>query len=71
MTGVPAGKSIVVPGMDSVPARASLDAPPAYNVAQSLGYTFAQHPRVLVQKILVHPVKRWLPRGRSGATLDR
>jgi NADP-dependent 3-hydroxy acid dehydrogenase YdfG len=38
--------------------RASLDALTADDVAQALVYAFAQHPRVLVEEILVRPVKQ-------------
>lgn len=41
--------------------RASLDALTADDVAQALVYAFAQHPRVLVQEILVRPVKQVVP----------
>ncbi|ARU93775.1 SDR family oxidoreductase [Tatumella citrea] len=41
--------------------RESLDALTPEDVAQSLVYAFAQHPRVLVQEILVRPVKQLAP----------
>jgi len=41
--------------------RQSLDALMPDDVAQSLVYAFAQHPRVLVQEILVRPVKQVAP----------
>jgi NADP-dependent 3-hydroxy acid dehydrogenase YdfG len=41
--------------------RQSLDALTPDDVAQSLVYAFAQHPRVLVQEILVRPVKQVAP----------
>jgi NADP-dependent 3-hydroxy acid dehydrogenase YdfG len=41
--------------------RASLDALTADDVAQALVYAFAQHPRVLVEEILVRPVKQVAP----------
>jgi NADP-dependent 3-hydroxy acid dehydrogenase YdfG len=41
--------------------RAALDALTADDVAQSLVYAFAQHPRVLVQEILVRPVRQVAP----------
>jgi NADP-dependent 3-hydroxy acid dehydrogenase YdfG len=41
--------------------RASLDALTADDVAQALLYAFAQHPRVLVEEILVRPVKQVAP----------
>jgi NADP-dependent 3-hydroxy acid dehydrogenase YdfG len=41
--------------------RASLDALTADDVAQALVYAYAQHPRVLVQEILVRPVKQIAP----------
>ncbi|GGF62460.1 clavaldehyde dehydrogenase [Azorhizobium oxalatiphilum] len=41
--------------------RQSLDALTPDDVAQSLVYAFAQHPRVLVQEILVRPVKQVEP----------
>jgi NADP-dependent 3-hydroxy acid dehydrogenase YdfG len=41
--------------------RQSLDALIPEDVAQSLVYAFAQHPRVLVQEILVRPVKQVAP----------
>lgn len=41
--------------------RESLDALTPDDVAQSLVYAFAQHPRVLVQEILVRPVKQIAP----------
>lgn len=41
--------------------RATLDALTPDDVAQSLVYAFAQHPRVLVQEILVRPVKQTAP----------
>jgi NADP-dependent 3-hydroxy acid dehydrogenase YdfG len=41
--------------------RQSLDALTPDDVAQSLVYAFAQHPRVLVQEILVRPVKQLAP----------
>lgn len=41
--------------------RQSLDALAPDDVAQSLVYAFAQHPRVLVQEILVRPVKQVEP----------
>jgi NADP-dependent 3-hydroxy acid dehydrogenase YdfG len=40
---------------------ASLDALTADDVAQALVYTFAQHPRVLVEDILLRPVKQVAP----------
>lgn len=41
--------------------RANLDALTAADVAQALVYAFAQHPRVLVEEILVRPVKQVAP----------
>jgi NADP-dependent 3-hydroxy acid dehydrogenase YdfG len=41
--------------------RHSLEALTPEDVAQSLVYAFAQHPRVLVQEILVRPVKQVSP----------
>jgi len=41
--------------------RESLEALTADDVAQALVYAFAQHPRVLVQEILVRPVKQVAP----------
>jgi NADP-dependent 3-hydroxy acid dehydrogenase YdfG len=41
--------------------RQRLDALTPGDVAQSLVYAFAQHPRVLVQEILVRPVKQVAP----------
>lgn len=41
--------------------RASLDALEPIDIAQALVYAFAQPPRVLVQEILVRPVKQILP----------
>lgn len=41
--------------------RQNLDALTSDDVAQSLIYAFAQHPRVLVQEILVRPVKQVAP----------
>jgi NADP-dependent 3-hydroxy acid dehydrogenase YdfG len=41
--------------------REALDALTPDDVAQSLVYAFAQHPRVLVQEILVRPVKQTDP----------
>jgi NADP-dependent 3-hydroxy acid dehydrogenase YdfG len=41
--------------------RESLDALTPDDVAQALVYAFAQHPRVLVQEILVRPVKQLDP----------
>ena len=41
--------------------RESLDALTADDVAQSLIYAFAQHPRVHVQEILIRPVKQIAP----------
>jgi NADP-dependent 3-hydroxy acid dehydrogenase YdfG len=41
--------------------RTSLDALMANDVAQALVYAFAQHPRVLVEEILVRPVKQTVP----------
>ncbi|WP_413729920.1 SDR family oxidoreductase [Sodalis sp. RH22] len=41
--------------------RAALDALHAENVAQAVVYAFAQPPRVLVQEILVRPVKQVAP----------
>jgi NADP-dependent 3-hydroxy acid dehydrogenase YdfG len=41
--------------------RASLDALAADDVAQALVYAFAQHPRVLVEEILVRPVRQVAP----------
>jgi NADP-dependent 3-hydroxy acid dehydrogenase YdfG len=41
--------------------REQLDALHAEDVAQALVYAFAQHPRVLVQEILVRPVKQLAP----------
>jgi NADP-dependent 3-hydroxy acid dehydrogenase YdfG len=41
--------------------REQLDALHAEDVAQALVYAFAQHPRVLVQEILVRPVKQVAP----------
>lgn len=41
--------------------RESLDALTADDVAQALVYSFAQHPRVLVEEILIRPVKQVAP----------
>ncbi|GBQ11285.1 hypothetical protein AA700_1041 [Acidiphilium acidophilum DSM 700] len=41
--------------------RATVDALTAEDVAQALIYSFAQHPRVLVEEILVRPVKQIAP----------
>ena len=41
--------------------RESLDALTAKDVAQALVYSFAQHPRVLVEEILIRPVKQITP----------
>jgi len=41
--------------------RESLDALTADDVAQALVYSFAQHPRVLVQEILIRPVRQVAP----------
>lgn len=41
--------------------RQTLDALQPEDVAQALVYAFAQHPRVLVQEILVRPVKQTSP----------
>lgn len=41
--------------------RESLDALSADDVAQALVYSFAQHPRVLVEEILIRPVKQVSP----------
>ena len=41
--------------------REILDALTAEDVAQALIYAFAQHPRVLVEEILVRPVKQVAP----------
>jgi len=41
--------------------REILDALTAEDVAQALVYAFAQHPRVLVEEILVRPVKQVAP----------
>ena len=41
--------------------RESVDALTADDVAQALVYSFAQHPRVLVEEILVRPVKQVTP----------
>ncbi|MEE3503792.1 SDR family oxidoreductase [Acidiphilium acidophilum] len=41
--------------------RATVDALTAEDVAQALVYSFAQHPRVLVEEILVRPVKQIAP----------
>ncbi|ALK08958.1 SDR family oxidoreductase [Blastochloris viridis] len=41
--------------------RQSLDALTPEDVAQALVYAFAQHPRVLVQEILVRPVRQVAP----------
>jgi len=41
--------------------RESLDALTAKDVAQALAYSFAQHPRVLVEEILIRPVKQVAP----------
>jgi NADP-dependent 3-hydroxy acid dehydrogenase YdfG len=41
--------------------RESLDALAPDDIAQALVYAFAQHPRVLVQEILVRPVKQVAP----------
>jgi len=41
--------------------RESIDALTADDVAQALVYSFAQHPRVLVEEILVRPVKQVAP----------
>lgn len=41
--------------------RESLDALTADDVAQALVYSFAQHPRVLVEEILIRPVKQVSP----------
>jgi NADP-dependent 3-hydroxy acid dehydrogenase YdfG len=65
--------SVVEPGAvwtefgDNVPKaalrerRASLDALTAEDVAQAVVYAFAQHPRVLVEEVLVRPVKQVAP----------
>jgi len=41
--------------------RENIDALTADDVAQALVYSFAQHPRVLVEEILVRPVKQVAP----------
>ena len=41
--------------------RQSLEALTAQDVAQALVYSFAQHPRVLVEEILIRPVKQVAP----------
>lgn len=41
--------------------RASVDALTAEDVAPALVYPFAQHPRVLVEEILIGPVKQVAP----------
>lgn len=41
--------------------RESLDALTADDVAQALVYSFAQHPRVLVEEILIRPVRQVAP----------
>jgi len=41
--------------------RESVDALTADDVAQALVYSFAQHPRVLVEEIMVRPVKQVAP----------
>ncbi|WP_128255396.1 SDR family oxidoreductase [Falsirhodobacter deserti] len=41
--------------------RESLDALTAEDIAQALVYSFAQHPRVLVEEILIRPVKQISP----------
>lgn len=41
--------------------RESVDALTADDVAQALVYSFAQHPRVLVEEILIRPVKQVAP----------
>lgn len=50
-----------VPGDLLKDRRTSLDALTSEDVAQALVYAFAQHPRVLVQEILVRPVKQVAP----------
>lgn len=46
---------------DSSERRQSLDALEPVDVAQALVYAFAQPPRVLVQEILIRPVKQVAP----------
>jgi NADP-dependent 3-hydroxy acid dehydrogenase YdfG len=41
--------------------RESVDALTADDIAQALVYSFAQHPRVLVEEILIRPVKQVAP----------
>ena len=41
--------------------RETVDALHAEDVAQALVYAFAQHPRVLVEEILIRPVKQIAP----------
>lgn len=41
--------------------RKTVDALTAEDVAQALVYSFAQHPRVLVEEILIRPVKQIAP----------
>jgi NADP-dependent 3-hydroxy acid dehydrogenase YdfG len=41
--------------------RESLDALTADDIAQALVYSFAQHPRVLVEEILIRPVRQVAP----------
>lgn len=41
--------------------RESVDALTAEDVPQALVYSFAQHPRVLVEEILIRPVKQVAP----------
>lgn len=65
--------SVIEPGAvwtewgDNVPEevmrerRQSLEALTAEDVAQALVYSFAQHPRVLVEEILIRPVKQLEP----------
>lgn len=65
--------SVIEPGAvwtefgENVPAeilrgrRTSLDALHSEDVAQALVYAFAQHPRVLVEEILIRPVKQVVP----------
>ena len=47
--------------IDSSERRQALDALEPVDVAQALVYTFAQPPRVLVQEILIRPVKQVAP----------
>jgi NADP-dependent 3-hydroxy acid dehydrogenase YdfG len=47
--------------IDQSARRAELEALTPEDVAQALVYSFAQHPRVLVQEILVRPLKQVAP----------